>query len=59
MKYLATQDHMDLGISKCYSPYSFHLMSGHYFMKTLGYYGGIQAITFVANRKNFVALLKF
>ena len=60
LKFLWTQDHMGLEISKHYSYYSFHLMSDKLY-QDIGYHGGTQTITFVANRpsKNFVILWNF
>ena len=49
---------MWLEISKRYSSYSFHPMSAKRY-EDIGYYGGIQVITFLGNRlsfKNFVTL---
>ncbi len=48
---------MGLEISKCFSSYSFHLMSVKHY-EDISYHGGIQAITFLGNLpsfKNFVA----
>ncbi len=50
-----------LGISICYSSYAFHLISPKRY-EDIGYYSGIQAVTFLGNReslKNFMALLNF
>ena len=60
LKFLSTQSHMGLEISKRYSSYSFHTKSAK-LNEDIGYHGGIQlqAITFLGNRtrfKNFVAL---
>ncbi len=49
MKFFLTLEHMGLEISKRYSSYSFHPMSVKRY-EDIGYYGGIQAITFVGNR---------
>ncbi len=52
MKFLLTQDHMGLEISKRYFPHSFYLMSVKLY-EDIGYCGGIQAVTVLGNRTNF------
>ncbi len=52
MKFLLTQDHIGLEVSKPYSVfiwshYSFHLISAKRY-EDIGYYGGIQVIAFLA-----------
>ena len=51
--FLLTQDHMALEFSKRYSSYSFHPMSVKRY-EDIGYYGGIQGITFLGNRPFFL-----
>ena len=51
LKFLLTQDHMELEISKRYS-YSFHPMSIK-LHEDIGYHGGIQTVTFLGNWSNF------
>ena len=51
LKCLSTQYHMELEISKCYSC-SFHPMSAKLY-EDIRYQGGIQAITFLGNRRSF------
>ena len=51
LKYLLTQDHMGLQISKRYS-YRFHPMSVKRY-EDIGYHGGIKAITFLGDRPSF------
>ncbi len=47
-----------LEISKRFSSYSFHLMSAKLY-EDIGYHGGIQAITFIANWPSFKNLWHF
>ncbi len=61
MKFLLTQDHMGLEISKRYSSYSFHLMSAKFY-KDIGLPWELQAITYcqsVLSFKIFLALWNF
>ncbi len=51
LKFLLTQDHMGLGISKRYSSYSFHPMSLKPY-EDIGYHGRIQPVTFLDKRPN-------
>ena len=51
MKFLLTQDHMGLEISKRYSSHIFHLMPAKLY-EDISYHGGIQAITFLGQSAN-------
>ncbi len=51
LKFVLTQDHMWLEISKCYSE-CVHPMSAK-LCKDISYHGVIQAVTFFGNRPNF------
>ncbi len=46
MKFLLTQDHMGLKISKYYSAYSFHPMPAKFY-EDIGYHGGIHLLLFL------------
>ena len=49
---------MALEISKRYSSYSFHPMSGKLY-ENFDYHGGIQAITFLGNQPSLKYFVKF
>ena len=52
LKFLLTQDHMELEISKRYFSHSFHRTPSKLY-ENIAYHRGMQAITFLGNRLSF------